>query len=518
MSLIADRVRLAALQDEHLKRCVQQSLRRFVEWAWPILEPATPFLPNWHLDLLCEYLEEVTAGRITHLVINVPPRYMKSILVSILWPCWEWLRDPSMRYMFVSYSEALAARHAVDRRRVIRSDPYQRYWGSLVQLAPDQRTKLELLNTRRGAMVATSVGGSVTGKGGNRLILDDPHNPMQAESDTQRQQAIDFFTGTLSTRLDDKRRGAIVVVGQRLHQRDLSAVCLEQGFAAVILPAEAETRAPILFPRSGRVVTREIDEPLWPAREGSAELAAQKVLLGTYHFAGQYQQRPSPRGGGRFQRDWWRYYDDLPPCDRYAQSWDLAFKDGQTSDYVVGLVAGQQGANIYLIDRYKQRASFQQTCKAIEGMRAAYPLTQAIFIEDTANGPAVIDVLKQHVPGIIAVRPAGGKESRAAACEPRVQAGNIYLPRPTAPGGTPIAGRAWVHDFIEQFAVFPRGAHDDDVDAFSQLLVQWAHSSSSAYTDLVNLAHRMHDENWGKAWNQGGPVIDLARLARSFGR
>ena len=229
---------LAALYDEVAIRRARQSLRAFVEWAWPILEPRTPFLPNWHIDLICEYLEAVTAGEIRHLVINIPPRYMKSLLVSVLWPCWEWYRQPSGRFIFSSYAEGLASHHSLSRRRLIRSRPYQRF-APEVRLTRDQAEKLEFHNTMGGIMVATSTGGSITGKGGNRLIIDDPHNPTQAESDAQRQQAIDFFRYTLSTRLDDPKRDAIVDVMQRLHTRDLTAVCLEQGFVHLCLPALA---------------------------------------------------------------------------------------------------------------------------------------------------------------------------------------------------------------------------------------------------------------------------------------
>lgn len=464
-----------ALVDELLTRRAERSLRTYVELAWHILEPHTPFLQNWHIDLLSEHLEAVTAGEVTRLLINVPPRYMKSLLVSVLWPTWEWIQAPHTRWLFASYAETLSTKHSMDRRTVLQSDWYLERWGSLVRLLPSPNEKREYQNARRGVMVATSVGGSVTGKGGSRIVVDDPHNPVQAESDAQREQAITFFNQTLSTRLDDKASGAIVVVMQRLHHRDLSAVCLDQGFTHVRLPAESETRTTIFFPRSGRTETREAGALLWPERESATALAAQKTALGAYAYAGQYQQQPSPRGGGLFKRDWWRFYDELPPLDQQGQSWDLAFKDGEANDYVVGLVAGQKGADIYLIDRFKERASFQRTCAAIVTMVTKYPKTGPIFIEDQANGPAVIDALKQRVHGLIPVRPEGGKWARAAACEPRVEAGNVWLPRPTAPNGTPISSRAWVLDFIEQLAIFPKGEHDDDVDAFSQLLVQWQH-------------------------------------------
>src|SRR5262249_17023809 len=237
-----------------------------------------------------------------------------------------------------------------------------------VRLVATPNEKTEYQNARRGVMVALSMGGSATGKGGNRLVIDDPHHPSQAESDSQRAQAITFFSQTLSTRLDDKQKGAIVVVMQRLHHRALSAVVLDHGYTHLCLRAESEQRTTLVFPRSGRTVVREAGDILWPAREGPVDLAAQQRTLGAYGYAGQYQQRPSPRDGGLFKREWWRFYDELPPVDRWAQSWDLAFKGDATSDYVVGLVAAQVGAAIYLIDRYKARASFQQTCAAIQMM------------------------------------------------------------------------------------------------------------------------------------------------------
>ena len=162
-----------------------------------------------------------------------------------------------------------------------------------------------------------------------------------------------------------------------------------------------------------------------------------------------------------------------PALDECAQSWDCAFKGGPQHDYVVGLVAGRKGADIFLIDRFKAHTSFSGTCDAIRHFKVRHPQTMAILIEDAANGPAVIDALKHEIPGVIAVTPEGGKYSRAAAAEPIVEAGNVYLPRPTTPNGAPIPGREWVLDFIEQLAAFPHAAHDDDVDAFTQLIARW---------------------------------------------
>lgn len=460
------------IQDALLTRLAERSLRAYVEQAWPILEPDVPFLPNWHIDLLAEYLEGVTAGEIRQLLINVPPRSMKSLLVSILWPTWEWIRRPGDRWIFASYADALATKHSIDRRTVLQSTWYQTRWGDQVQLASDQNVKGEFQNTKRGLMIATSTGGSITGKGGDRIIVDDLHNPQQAESDAQRETALSYFRQTLSTRLDNKRTGAIVVVMQRLHERDLSALCQDLGFIDVCLPAEAETRTEIRFPRSGPVHVREPGDLLWPAREGREELDMQKRMLGSVAYAGQYQQRPTPAGGAIFQRDWFRFYDELPSLPEVVQSWDMSFKDRGDNDYVVGLVAGRRGADIYLIDRVKGQWAFSESCRQVEALRQKYPASRTILIEDAANGPAIIDALHHRVPGIIAVQPEGGKLARAQAVQPWVEAGNVYLPNPR-PHDRLIPERAWVDDFLYQLTVFPNGAHDDDVDAFTQLLVRW---------------------------------------------
>ena len=468
---------LAALQAERLKRAAERSLRAFVEQAWPILEPTTRFLPSWHIDLLCDWLEAVTEGECPRLVINLPPRYGKSLIVSVCWPTWEWVRRPDTRWVFTSYAEALAVQHSLDRRTLLQSPWYQGHWGSRVRLT-DQNEKTEYWNHRRGRMLATSIGGTVTGKGGNRIVVDDPHSPLHAESDAYRQRAIEYFLRTLLTRLDDKRQGAIVVVKQRLHTGDLTATCLDLGYKHVCLPAVAETRTTIHFPRSPRVITREVGDLLWPAREGREEIAQRRLELGAYAFAGQYQQSPSPRSGGLIKRHWWRYYDELPNgIEEVVQSWDLTVKGGAGHDYVVGLVAGRRGADIYLIDRYKAQEGFQETLHSIRRMCKRYPAARRILVEDTANGPPVIATLRHEIRGIIPVKPKGGKFERASACTPAIEAGNVYLPRPTAPNGRRIPERAWVDDFIEQLAAFPKGAHDDDVDALTQLLLQWNRSS-----------------------------------------
>ena len=449
-----DLIRHLNLQDALLKRHAEQSLRRYVEQAWSILEPETPFLPNWHIDYLVELLEAVTAGQITRLLINLPPRYMKSLLVSVLWPTWEWIQAPQRRWIFASYAESLSSKHSIDRRTILQSPWYQHRWGDRVRLASDQNLKHEFMNTRRGHMIATSIGGSITGKGGSRIVVDDPHNPLQAESDAQRESALGYFSRILSTRLDNKNDDAIVVVMQRLHERDLAALCLDLGFTHVCLPAEAEVATRFVFPRTGRVYNRAPGDVLWPEREGPAVLAKQKVALGAAAY-----------------RDWFRFYDELPPVSTWLQSWDMTFKDSPSSDFVVGLQAARHGADIYLIDRKKGQWAFNETCRQVLDLYQRYPETGAILIEDAANGPAIINVLGRQVPGIIGVTPDGGKYARAQAASPTVEAGNVWLPNPR-PHGRLLPERAWVADFLHACCMFPTGAHDDDVDAFTQLLTR----------------------------------------------
>jgi len=465
----------------------EKSLAEYIKQAWRIIEPGTTYLHNWHIDAIAEYLEAVTADQITRLIINIPPRYMKSSQVTVCWPTWEWIKRPEMRYIFASYSAGLSTKHSVDRRTIIESDWYQKNWGHIVKLADDQNTKTEYMNTRRGTMVATSIGGTATGKGGNRIIVDDPHNPEEAQSDTQRMVGIRYFNQTLSTRLDDKKKGSIVVVMQRLHEQDLTGHLLDQGgWEHLCLPAEAEPdRLIVVMPMTGRVIERKDGELLWPEREGTKEIEKAKKSLGSYGYAGQYQQRPSPSEGGIFKRRWIRFWHPqgmpLPPVSikvaegyiqihpvplpdnlTQLQSWDMAFKDTKTSAYVSGQVWGQLGANCYLLDQERGKLSFVDTIKAVKILTEKWPLTTGKLVEDAANGPAVISMLRDKIQGLIEVQPLGSKEARAHSVSPLFEAGNVFVPHPSlAP---------WVNDYIEEMVTFPNSKYKDQVDSTTQAL------------------------------------------------
>ena len=434
----------------------RRSLSAFVRAAWPVLEPGTTYLANWHIDLIAEYLEAVTRGEITRLVINMPPRYMKSLMVSVFWPCWEWTLKPETRWMFASYSKDLSTKHSVDRRTVIQSAWYQDRWGKTVRLSDDANLKTEFVNDRRGVMLATSVGGTATGKGGDRVICDDPHNPMQAESDLERQSAVRFFDRTLSNRLDDKRKGAIVVVMQRLHEEDVAARCLELGYTHLKLPAESRGRTVVDFP-SGRQVVREDGELLWPEREGPAEIAQAKAAMGSYAYAGQYDQEPAPPGGGMLKSIWFEPVDAAPAGVPMVRYWDKAGTDGG-GDYTAGVLMARRNDGVYfVVDVIRGQWSAKEREARIKQAAEADGTNVAVWIEQepgsSGKESAQNTVINLAGWNVHAEPVTGDKATRARPLAAQAEAGNLRMVR--AP---------WNAAFGQECDLFPNGKHDDQVD------------------------------------------------------
>jgi predicted phage terminase large subunit-like protein len=465
----------------------RRKLREFVEQAWPVLEPNTSFVPGIHVDAICQHLQAISEGRISNLIINVPPGHAKSLLVAVFWPAWVWITHSEVRWIFASYRADLAIRDSLKCRILMESDWYQRRWGDRFSLRDDQNQKARYENSATGYRVVTSVG-TGTGERGDVVVVDDPTSVDQADSDAERQSANNWWNGTMSTRLNDLRTGHLVVIQQRLHEDDLAGNLIEQGgYQLLMLPEEFEPERASSTSIGWRDPRSQQGELLWPAKIGAAEVAALKVKLGSYRYSGQYQQRPSPSGGGIFKRHWFRYWKpktmDLKPVvvrlpdgsqqqilpidlpdefDEMLQSWDMAFKDLKTSDYVVGGVWGSKGANRFLIDQRRDRLGFPETLSALKAMTQKWPNASAKLIEDKANGPAVISSLRSQISGLLAMNPEGGKIARAQAVSPYVEAGNVYLPHP--------AIAPWVDGFIEECAVFPNGRHDDQVDQMTQAL------------------------------------------------
>jgi len=272
----------------------RNNLRAYIKAAWPVIDPA-PFLPNWHIDLIAEYLEAVTYGEIKRLLINLPPRFMKSTCVSILWPTWVWTRSPiegqahepalegpATRWMFVSYADDLAAQLSSQRRRMIESGWYQERWPECGRLTTDQNEKRFFSNSFSGQMRATTMSGSITGLGGSYLVIDDPHKVGEGGSGKEIETQISQYRNTFSSRHDNKKLGATVIVMQRINDKDLSAHVLEndEGYVHLKLEAEAPANKVITFLRSGKIQTRNAGDLLWPEREGPAEIEKQKKSMG----------------------------------------------------------------------------------------------------------------------------------------------------------------------------------------------------------------------------------------------
>ncbi len=468
----------------------KKSLKHFVTQAWQILEPATPLLWNWHLDLLCEHLESVSRGECHQLAVNIPPRYMKSMLVTIMWPCWEWATNPGLRYLFVSYAAKLSVEHSVKRRLILESPWYATgmhgYWGHKdYSLTDDQNTKTGYANTYRGQMDATSVGASAIGQGGDRVVIDDPVNPQEALSDTQRATANDFFDAHLSSRLNTKQgehEGAFVLVMQRLHMDDLTGhVLKEGGWEHVCIPAIAEKDEDVVFP-SGHTVHRCAESLLWPEREGQEQINKARLRLNSYGFAGQYQQRPVPLEGGLIKRTYLRFWvsEWLPGDERgvnapgdimqlpagdltdFCQSWDTTYWETSTADYCVGQVWAKMKALRFLLHQDRARRDLPSTKAAIRAMSTEWPEALRKYVERTANGSEVLRTMMLEIPGLVGVDVKGSKEARLHAELGQFEAFQVVIPHPRE--------AAWVGEYMLELTTYPSAEHDDQVDCTSQAL------------------------------------------------
>lgn len=466
---------LDAIRAERMRR----DFAAFVRGAWHVVEPAVPYQDGWHIGAICEHLQAVTEGEIRQLLINVPPRHMKSLLVGTFWPAWEWITHPSRRWLFASYALDLASDSSVSCRKLIQSDWYQARWGSKYQLAGDQNVKLKYDTTKGGRRMATAVDAGTTGHGGDRLVVDDPHNAKKVESEADRKQVLAWWRLGWSTRGNDPKTVARVVVMQRVHAGDLSGYLLgEGGWDHLCLAARYD--GPRGTTRIQRDPRTEAGQLLWPERYGAPELAQLEKDLGSYGTAAQLQQRPSPAEGGIFKRAWWGRWHKLPAAwDRLALSVDCAFKGTADSDFVVIQLWGQSGAKKYLLHQVRDRMTFSRTCAAITHLLETWrdvlaphlppdntwpQQVEAVWVEDKANGEAVMDTLQAKVPGLIPITPDGGKDARAWAVQPTVEAGDVLLP----------GDAAWVDGYIEEAAQFPKGANDDQVDATTQALRKMA--------------------------------------------
>jgi predicted phage terminase large subunit-like protein len=444
---------------------LRSDLYSFVRGSFPIVSAGSPFLPNWHVEAITHALTRVLRGESKRLIITVPPRSLKSICASVAFPAFVLGHDPTRRIICVSYSEGLARKHANDFRAVMRSTHYMRLFPR-TRISAAKDTELEVMTTARGYRYATSVGGTLTGRGGNLLIIDDPMKPQDAHSDSARETLKQWYANTLLPRLDSKAADAIIVVMQRLHVDDLIGHLLEQGgWSELNLPAiaEAEQIVPLGL---ARYHCRKAGEVLHPEREPKVVLAELKRSMGSADFAAQYQQEPIAAGGNLIKWSWFTPYDDPPEWERNDQlivSWDTAMSAGELSDYSACVVLQFRDGAACVLDVVRERLEYPDLRRrVIELHRRWHALTSnyALLIENKGSGMSLIQDLKRDGIRAVAVKPEKDKVLRMNAHTARIEAGYVHLPR-RAP---------WLEEFRREIMAFPATRHDDQIDALSQAL------------------------------------------------
>ena len=458
------KIKLAKASSRRLLNTVLRAdFATFVQRTFHTVSPGVAYLHSWHVEVIASYLERCRSGEITRLIMTLPPRNLKSICASVAFPAWALGHDPTLRVICASYSNELAAKHARDCRAVIES-PWYRQVFPKTRLDRAKTAEMEFATTARGFRLATSVGGTLTGRGGKFIIIDDPLKASDANSDLRREAVKEWFRNTLYSRLDDKARDRIVVIMQRLHVDDLVGHLLDQneGWVHLNLPAIAEERERFDL-EDGRVFTREPGEALHPEREPLETLDRIKTTIGTYEFSAQYQQDPMPLEGGLIKWSWFRSYDEAPerqPTSLVSQSWDSASKAEEIHDYSVCTTWLRHGDEHYLLDVTRLRLEYPALKRLIVEMANRYR-PDAVLIEDKGSGTQLIQDLRDGGKVLpIAITPEADKVTRMYAQSAKIEAGHVLLPREAL----------WLDDFRTEILQFPRGRHDDQVDSVSQYL------------------------------------------------
>lgn len=475
------------------------SLHEFVKQAWPTIEGDKEFVDGWHIQAICEHLEAVAYRKIRNLIINLPPRCMKSTLVSIAFPAWLWLHNSSEQFLYASYALQLSLRDSVKCRRLISSPWYQARWGDRYQLVGDQNTKSRFDNTNKGYRIACSAGSAITGEGGSFLITDDCNNALDLDSEIQRENKINWWNQVWSTRLNDKKNDCRIVIQQRIHERDITGYIMAHDdldeWTKLILPMEFEEKRKsktIILPSTKNLIWEDprIKEGqlLWPERINEDELKSLKQALGSsYAVAGQLQQRPSPEAGGIIKKSWFQWWKDATPpqIEFLLQSWDTAFSTGKHSAYSACTTWGvfydhNYIENVILLSMWRGRVEYTELREIAKRLYFDYRDTgkernpkfkgrfpDMCLIEAKATGDPLIRDLALAGINAIPFNPTGygDKMKRVHFITPLIEGGRVWLParQPSYDTLLPFAD-----EFLEAVACFPNLESNDLVDTMSQ--------------------------------------------------
>jgi len=442
----------------------RHDLHTFTRLCFRIVLPGETFVPNWHVEAICYALERVVRGEVKRLIITLPPRALKSLCASVAFPAFVLGNHPTRKIICCSYADTLAYKHARDFRAVVHAPAYKALFPD-ARIDPDKDSQAEIATTRRGFRLATSIGGGLTGRGGNLLIVDDPMKAQDAYSKAERAFVNERFTGALLSRLDNKEEDAVVVVMQRLHVDDLVGRLFEiGGWEVLSLPALAEEASWIPI-GPGKVHHRRPGDLLIPARESKAALDRVKREIGPLDFAAQYQQAPVPPEGNVIKREWLRFYKVPPerrPGDSVIISWDTAMKESETSDYSVATVWLIRGEEHYLLDLVRARLDFPSLRQVALTLHRRWN-PRATIVEDKGSGTSLLQEFRKDGLSAIPFNSAANKVMRMHGQSARFAGGTIFFPE-QAP---------WLDDLIEELLAFPGNKHDDQVDSVSQAL-EWA--------------------------------------------
>jgi predicted phage terminase large subunit-like protein len=437
----------------------------FIERSFSELNPDTAYIANWHIEVMAAALEDCRHGKTKRLIITVPPRSLKSHSVSVAFAAWLLGHKSSTQIICASYAQDLAEKHALDCRSLMSGSFYRQLFPA-TRLARSKNAVHDFTTTQKGNRLATSVGGVLTGRGADFIIIDDPIKPDEALSDARRASVNEWYDHTLSSRLNDKRNGCIILIMQRLHEDDLVGHVQKAGDWKILrFPAiaeEAETHT-IETPYGTRTFHRAVGEPLDREREPLEILQQLRDIQGEYNFAGQYQQSPAPLGGGMVKGEWFRTYpSDTRPGDFewVFQSWDTANKVTELSDYSVCTTWGVREKSLYLLDVLRQRLDYPALKRAVAAQAERYK-PRTILVEDKASGTQLIQELEnERLHAVQRYQPTMDKIMRMHSVTSTIENGRVYLPEKSA----------WLQPYLHELITFPRAKHDDQADSTSQAL------------------------------------------------
>jgi predicted phage terminase large subunit-like protein len=443
---------------------LREDFATFVARCFSDLNPQAKLAMNWHLEVIAAKLMEVREGKIRRLIINLPPRHLKSSIASVAFPAWCLGHNPSSQILCVSYAQILADMFGRDSRSIMMSPWYRRIFTT--RLAAQRLAVQEFVITRQGYRLATSTSGVLTGRGADIILIDDPLKPEDTLSEVLRRAANEWFDHTLYSRMNDKRHGAIVIIMQRLHEDDLvSQVLAQEEWEVVRFPAIAEAdevnRIETIWGQE--CFRRRQGEALHPEREPLDTLDGLRHTLGECNFACQYQQSPGPLGGGLVKAAWFkRYRDSERPkhFDRIVQSWDTANKVTELSDFSVCTTWGIKAKHLFLLGLFRGRLDYPALKRAVREQQSLFGANE-VLIEDKSSGTQLIqELIADGCHAVTRYQPTCDKIVRLHAQTALIENGFVHIPE-TAP---------WLDAYLHEMTVFPRGKHDDQVDSTAQFL------------------------------------------------